>query len=781
MASPVPASTYRLQITPEFTLYDAARLIPYLHRLGADWVYCSPLLAAEPGSNHGYDVIDHSRTDPSRGGREGLAALADAAHARGMGVLVDIVPNHVGVASPLLSVWWRDLLTHGRASRYAAAFDVDWAAGDGKVLIPVLGDGDEPPAALTLDRATGALRYYEHAFPLAPGSAPPGAPATEVLDRQHYRLVNFRLADTDLNYRRFFAVTSLAGIRVEDPAVFAESHAEIRHWIDSGWVDGLRVDHPDGLADPRGYLDMLAELSGGRYTVVEKILEPGEELPRDWRCAGTTGYDALALIDRVLVDPAGEPALSALDAELRVADGSRHGPLADWPELVHGTKRAVADGILGSEVRRLVRLLPPADGEADRPRRIDAVAELVANLSVYRTYDADDPELTAALARARARRPDLAAEFDAIQRAAHDAGSEFAIRLQQTSGAVMAKGVEDCAFYRYPRLTSLTEVGGDPSVFSVPPAQFHAAIAHRWATWPDSMTTLSTHDTKRGEDVRARISVLAELPDEWAAAVSSWVDRLRFPDPVLANLLFQTAVGAWPIERDRLHGYAEKAAREAGDSTGWIDPDAAFEKDMHDLVDACCPGGALHAEVAVFADRIRAAGWSNSLSATLVQLTLPGVPDVYRGTELWSNDLVDPDNRRPFDALADGGAADMLARLDERWLPPVDATGAVKLLVTSRALRARRDRPELFTGYQPLAASGPEADHVLAFDRGGAITVATRLPIGLSRRGGWADTVVHLPPGTWRDAIAGNSVLPGAAARVGDVLRRYPAALLLAE
>ncbi len=790
MASPVPASTYRLQITPEFTLYDAARWISYLHRLGADWIYCSPLLAAEPGSSHGYDVIDHSRTDPSRGGREGLAALADAAHARGMGVLVDIVPNHVGVASPLLSVWWRDLLTHGRASRYAAAFDVDWAAGDGKILIPILGDGDDPLAALTLDPAAGALRYYEHAFPLAPGSAPPGASATDVHDRQHYRLVNFRLADTDLNYRRFFAVTSLAGIRVEDPAVFAESHAEIRHWIHAGWVDGLRVDHPDGLADPRGYLDMLAELSAGRYTLVEKILEPGEELPREWRCAGTTGYDALALIDRVLVDPAGEPVLTALDADLRATGGSPQGHV-DWPDLVHGTKRAVADGILGSEARRLVRLLPPsADGEAAGPRRIDAVAELLANFSVYRTYEPDDPELAGALVRARARRPDLAAEFDAIERAARHAGSEFAVRLQQTSGAVMAKGVEDCAFYRYPRLTSLTEVGGDPSVFSASPADFHASNAHRLGTWPRTMTTLSTHDTKRGEDVRARISVLAELPDEWAAAVTEWVARLAFPDPVLANLLFQTAVGAWPVEAIRLHGYAEKAAREAGDSTGWIDPNAAFEQETHALVDACYEGGAVHADLSAFADRIRAAGWSNSLSAKLIQLTMPGVPDVYRGTELWSNDLVDPDNRRPFDAVAGGGAADMLARLDDGWLPPVDATGAVKLLVTSRALRARRDRPGLFTGYRPLAASGSAADHVLAFDRGGAIPVATRLPIGLSRHGGWADTVLELPPGEWQDALTGNSVrvadhgsggvIPGGAVRVGDVLGRYPVALLLA-
>jgi (1->4)-alpha-D-glucan 1-alpha-D-glucosylmutase len=746
-------------------------------------VYCSPLLAAEPGSDHGYDVIDHGRTDPDRGGRDGLAALADAAHAHGMGVLVDIVPNHVGVASPLISPWWRDLLTHGPDSRHAAAFDIDWSLHDGKIVLPVLGDKPDELESLSVDRAAGALRYYEHAFPLARGTAADGAPAQAVHERQHYRLVNFRLADTELNYRRFFAVSTLAGVRVEDPAVFAESHAEIRHWIEVGWVDGLRVDHPDGLADPARYLQDLAALSGGRYTVVEKILEPGEELPAGWACAGTTGYDALALIDRVLVDPAGEAELDGLAATSS----------ADWAELVHQTKRAMADGILGSEVRRLVRLLPHSeavpssatDTEGAEGRRIDAVAELLANFAVYRTYDpAGDPQLTAALTRARARRPELAAEFDLVAAAAREGAGEFAIRLQQTSGSVMAKGVEDCAFYRYPRLTSLTEVGGDPSIFAVSPAEFHHANRQRLATWPDTMTTLSTHDTKRGEDVRARISVLAEVADEWSSAVTAWVSRLGFPDPTLANLLFQAAVGAWPLEPGRLHDYAEKAAREAGNSTGWIDPDVAFEETMHRLVDACCEGGVIHAELTAFADRVRAPGWSNALSAKLIQLTMPGVPDVYRGTELWSSDLVDPDNRRPFDALATGGAADLLARLDDGWLPPIDATGAVKLLVTSRALRARRDRSELFTGYRPLAATGSAVDQVLAFDRGGAITVATRLPVGLARRGGWADTRLPLPGGTWRDALTGRVVradadAPGIA--VADLLDHYPVALLLAD
>lgn len=765
----VPSSTYRLQITARFTLGDAARWVGYLSALGVGWVYTSPLLAAEPGSDHGYDVIDHSRTDPARGGRAGLAALAGAAHARGMGLLVDIVPNHVGVASPLLSVWWRDVLTRGRESPFAAAFDIDWAAGGGKILLPVLGDDDE--AALTLDGQT--LRYHEHVFPLAPGTVEGNAEA--VHQRQHYRLVGFRLADTRLNYRRFFAVNSLAGIRVEDPVVFARSHAEIARWCQAGWVDGLRVDHPDGLAHPGAYLDALAGLSGGRYTVVEKILADGEDLAGSWGCDGTTGYDALALIDRVFVDPDGAAALDELDTMLR-------GAPADWQALVHAAKRELTDGWLGSEVNRLLRVLPRPAGCPPGEQLRDAIAELLANFAVYRTYQpAADPALPDAIARARDRRPDLREALDVVGGAARETGTEFAVRLQQTSGSVMAKSVEDRAFYRYPRLVSLTEVGGDPSRFSLTVAEFHEAQHRRQRDWPRTMTTLSTHDTKRGEDVRARIDVLSEVASEWAESVQRWLGLHPLPDPVLANLLLQTAVGAWPLDRQRLHAYAVKAAREAAVATGWIDGDAAFEDALDAWVNACYDDPAWGDELAAFADGIRPAGWSNALAAKLIQLTGPGVPDVYLGTELWRDDLVDPDNRRPFDALAPGGAAELLARLDEGYLPPVDATGAAKLLVTSRALRARRDRPELFTGYRPVPVRGPAADHAIAFDRGGALTVATRLPLGLERRGGWGGTVIELPEGGWRDALTGRAVPAGGTAELDELLRQLPVALLLRE
>lgn len=761
-----PRSTYRLQITADWPLDRATDLVPYLRDLGVDWVYLSPLLQSEPGSTHGYDVTDHSITDGPRGGRAGLAAAADAAHAAGLGVLVDIVPNHVGSATPPLSTWWWDLLRHGPQSRYARAFDVDWTAGAGRLIVPVLGDGATELDELTLSDDGAELRYYDHRFPVAPGTGSGSARA--VHDRQHYRLVNYRRADAELNYRRFFAISTLSAVRVEDPEVFAESHAEIKHWIDAGWVDGLRIDHPDGLADPGGYLEDLARLSGGRYVLVEKILEGDERLPDDWQCAGTTGYDALAVLDRVLIDPAGEAGLDRLDTQLR------GGLQVDWAQMTRHTKRAVADGILRAEVLRLARLVPEIDG-AD-----DALAELLSSMSVYRTYLPVGSEyLDEAVELAVTHRPEIADTIREVAGRLREPGTEISVRFQQTSGMVMAKGVEDCAFYRWTRLTSLTEVGAEPADFAIDPAGFHQHQAERSRTLPAGMTALSTHDTKRSEDTRARISVLAEIADEWGTFVRRANASAPLSDGPLANLLWQATVGAWPIERERLHAYAEKAAREAGVSTRWIDGDPEFEERMHALVDAVYDDDTLGALVEAMVDRVRAAGWSNSLALKLLQVTGPGVPDVYQGTELWDYSLVDPDNRRPVDY---DHRRELLARLDGGWRPGIDDSGAVKLLVTSRSLRLRRDRPELFGRYRALSVSGPAADHLVAADRGGAITLATRLPLGLAARGGWADTTVDVPAGEWTEVFTGTrfTVADGdtGGTAVGPLLQRYPVALL---
>ncbi|MCU1501276.1 MAG: treY [Ilumatobacteraceae bacterium] len=752
-----PASTYRLQIRRGFDLHQAAELAAYVRDLGADWLYLSPLLTAEPGSDHGYDVVDHAAVDADRGGDAGLAHASSTAHELGLGVLVDIVPNHVGVATPSISAWWWDVLTHGRGSEHADAFDIDWDAADGKLRVPVLGDEAEPALSLV----DGQLRYYDQCFPLAPGTADDAAAPQVVHARQHYELVNWRRADAELNYRRFFAINTLAGLRVEVPEVFAATHRQIVRWIATGLADGLRIDHPDGLADPGRYLDELAAATGGSYVVVEKILEGDEQLPSHWPVAGTTGYDALASIDRVFVDAAGEGPLDALDAELR------GGPV-DWSVLIHDTKRAVADGILRSEVLRLER-------ELGMPGSADAVAELLACFPVYRSYlplGAEHLERAAELALHH--RPDLAAPIAAVLVLLADPAHRAAVRFQQTSGMVMAKGVEDCAFYRYTRLGSLTEVGADPSEFAIDVAELHRRNGVRQARWPASMTTLTTHDTKRSEDTRARINVLSEIPDEWAEALRRLRTLAPLGDGPLEHLLWQSIVGAWPATADRLHAYAEKAAREAGTSTSWTAPSAEFEARLHALVERSVSDPAVVEVLAAIHGRITMPGRINGLGAKLVQITSPGVPDVYQGSELWETSLVDPDNRRPVDFAA---RRRLLLELDRVALPPIDDSGAAKLLVTSRSLRLRRDHPELFGLYRPLDVHGANARHAIAFDRGGAITIATRLPVGLARAGGWGATSFVLAGREWIDVLTGRHLRGGATA-VAEVLVDYPVALL---
>ena len=769
--SPLPVSTYRLQITADFTLFAAAELVDYIHGLGADWVYVSPILRSTKGSTHGYDVTDNSIVDPARGGPEGLEALSKACHDAGMGLLVDIVPNHLGVADPIQNAWWWDVLAKGRESRYAEAFDIDWDFAGGKLRIPVLGDASEesdPLDDLTIER--GELRYFENRYPIAEGTADDGATPREVHERQSYELMNWRRADSELNYRRFFAVNSLAAIRVEVPWVFEESHAEVLRWITSGIADGLRVDHPDGLADPGGYLDTLAAATGGSYVLVEKILEGEERLPAFWATAGTTGYDALADIDRVLVDRHGRKRLDALDTSLR----ERAQPV-EWKTLIHGTKRAIADGILNSEVLRLAReyhASRPDDGDG---LIADAIAELLACFPVYRSYlPVGIEHLHEAAELARRHRPELGATIDALLPVLSDPAEPVAVRFQQTSGMVMAKGVEDTAFYRYSRLGSLTEVGADPEEFSIGAAEFHERQAARQAAIPGSMTTLSTHDTKRGEDTRARINVLAEIPERWEAVLTRLRELAPIGDGPLENLLWQAVVGSWPASVERLHGYAEKASREAGNSTAWIDSNEEFEERMHAVIDRIFNDPQISGIIEHFVESTQAAGWSNSLSAKVIQLTAPGVPDVYQGSELWETSLVDPDNRREVDFDI---RRLYLAAVDAGAHPPIDDSGAAKLLVASRALRLRRDRPELFTRYAPVDAMGERARNVIAFDRGGAVTLATRFPIGLYESGGWGDTTVMLPGHEMVDVFTGRRH-PGGLTRIADLLNKYPVALL---
>lgn len=797
-----PLSTYRLQIRESFTLDDAAEVTDYLRDLGVSWAYLSPILEATPGSDHGYDVVDVTRVDPARGGAEGLSRFVQAARAKDLGILIDIVPNHMGVSEPRSNSWWWDVLRQGRASAHASAFDIDWEFGAGKVRVPILGADlaevideisyDPTPAD---DAPDGLIRYYDHAFPVAPGTGTDAAASGSrdaieaLLDAQNFELRFWQDEAADLNYRRFFAVTTLAGVRVELPEVFEATHAEILRWVREGLADGLRVDHPDGLVDPGGYLDRLSaalrDASDDEvgYVLGEKILEHGEALPSWWKTAGTTGYDALAEIDRVLTDPAGEVPLDALDARLRTE--SDLPALTGWHDLIHDTKRKIADSIQVSEIRRIVRGLPAelrAEFEAEVLQ--DALAEILACFPVYRSYlPAGRAHLDAAAGEAEIRRPELDDVIEKLVPALADTDLEIAWRFQQTTGPVMAKGVEDTAFYRYTRLGSLAEVGGDPGQFALDVHGFHTAQALRHASWPTAMTTLSTHDTKRGEDTRARIAVLAEMPERWAARLEEFRGIASTGHGPFDALLWQAIVGAWPASastpeglkdyRERLHAYAEKAAREASEVTGWWEQDEAFEERMHALVDAAT--GPAAERVRAFVDEISADGWSNGLSAKLLQIMGPGVPDVYQGSELWEQSLVDPDNRRAVDFAE---RRRLLASIDgtDAVRPPIDGTGAAKLLVTSRALRVRNDVP--LDVYRPLEAAGVASDHVVAFDRGGVFAVATRLPHGLRTAGGWRDTVLLLPDTLVIDVLTGKQY-QGGPTRLGDLLATYPVALLI--
>jgi (1->4)-alpha-D-glucan 1-alpha-D-glucosylmutase len=756
---PAPSSTYRLQVRQSFDLYAAANVCDYLATLGAGAVYLSPVLPSARGSDHGYDVVAFDTIDGPRGGMDGWTHLLVAARSRSLAVVVDIVPNHTGVADAAQNMAWWDVLKLGRGSVYARWFDIDWTRG--RILLPVLGDDFTDDQLHVVD---DELRYFEHRFPLGVGTAPKlGETAAEVHSRQHYELVNYRRADTEQNYRRFFAVSTLAGLRVEDDTVFDATHDQIAHWVRDDGIAGLRVDHPDGLADPLRYLTRLRNLAGeDSWLLVEKILETGEALPEEWPVDGTTGYDALAEVGGVFLDPNAE---GALDAAYRELTGDKF----DAVEHAWRGKRDAACTILQAEVSRMARLAPGV-AQAD-----EALVELLVAFPVYRSYlPTGSHHLAAAIETARAARPDLADSIDALATRLADPADELAIRFQQTSGAVMAKGVEDTAFYRYTRFIALNEVGCDPARFGLPLDEFHRAQAARQRVAPDGMTTLSTHDTKRGEDVRARLAVLSELPDEWTALARELMSTASLPDASFGYLLWQTLVGAGFVERDRMHAYAEKAMREAATSTTWTAPDAAFEAAVHAVVDRAYDDPAVHEPLRDFVERITPHGRTNSLGQKLVQMTMPGVPDVYQGTELWEDSLVDPDNRRAVDFDTRRAMLDSLDAANEP--PPIDASGAAKLWVVSRTLRLRRDWPDLFAGYTPLRASGAAAAHAVAFDRGGAITVATRLPVGLERTGGWGDTALDLG-GPVTDVITGRRITPEV--RLAELLDTYPVALLV--
>lgn len=759
-----PTATYRLQLQPDFPFPAAERAVPYLASLGVSHLHLSPVLEAVPGSTHGYDVTGHDRVRAELGGEEGLRALSRTARAHGLGLVLDIVPNHMALPARgrLNAAWWQ-VLRDGRDSRYARWFDIDWAAGDGRVVLPVLGGRlTDELSSLTVDG--GELRYHDHVFPVRAGTE--RLPLPELLDAQHYRLAWWRLAATELNYRRFFTISELAGLRVEDPEVFDATHATILRLLREGVVDGLRVDHPDGLADPAGYLARLREAGGNRWTVVEKILAPDEPLPRAWDCSGTTGYDALRVIDGLFTDPDGVRRLADGYREFTGASRDRGG---EWRPTARRAGYRVVTRDLAAEVDRLgraaVRACPGHPPEAVRT----AIREVLVRMPVYRPYRDDDRSAevldeVAARARRAAGTPAGAQAVDAVRDLAlrrlgdgGDTGRErdredFAVRFAQVAAAARAKSLEDCAFYRYVPLLSVNEVGGDPGRPGGSVADFHAFCARIQREWPHTGTVLSTHDTKRSADVRAALAVLSEVPDGWGELLAEVTRQsAEPPDRHVAYLAWQTAFGLGVSSAGRLTAAVLKSVREAGLRTSWTEGDAAYERAVEEFVEAGPCGPALHT-VARFARGLDPFTRANVLGATLLHLTMPGVPDVYQGTEGVYTALVDPDNRHP--ARFPGPLPD---RLEDSG-PPLGLDGEKRLL-TAHALRLRREAPGAFGAdgdYRPLLAEGPAAGHLVAFCRAGEVVGAvTRLGRGLREAGGWRDTALTLPPGVWHDPLSG--------------------------
>lgn len=938
---PVPDCTYRLQFNAEFTFRDAEALVPYLAALGVSHVYASPYLKARSGSPHGYDIVDHSALNPEIGSREDYDRFVDALHRHGLGQILDLVPNHMGVGGAD-NGWWLHVLEHGQASPYAEYFDIDWGPVKeelrNKVLVPVLDDH----YGAVLERGGLQLRFapedgtfsvwfYEHRLPIDPRTYPgilggadahlaqdpillsewhallgaldnlpnrddpdpgqrarrlrqaaecqrrlaalygessmlrefldrrveelngvPGEPASfdalhRLLEDQAYRPAWWRVAADEINYRRFFDINDLAALRMENSRVFDDTHRLVGELLAAGAVDGLRIDHPDGLYDPPAYLRHLRERLGGGdaepfYLVVEKILAPYERLPEHWPVHGTTGYEFAYLTNNLLLDPSGEPSLTR----------TYHRFLGEPPgyeDLLYRCKLLIILGQLSSEITVLSN---QADGIAQARRHTrdftlnglrDALVEAVANFPVYRTYvnesgPSDEDRRYVHWAMARAKKRNQAKDpliFDFLQQLMLAEGCDgapeplrgavrrFAVRMQQYTAPVLAKAMEDTAFYRYNRLVSLNEVGGEPEHFGISVAAFHHASRERRERWPHAMLSTSTHDTKRSEDVRARLAVLSELPGEWRRHLGRWsrinrakavrLDSGRAPSRNDEYLIYQTLLGVWPLEPpdgsalDALHGrvaaYMVKAMREAKARSSWLNPDEEYEQAVLNFLGSLLRArrNAFLTDFAPLAERIARIGLYNSLAQVALKLTAPGVPDIYQGNELWTFRLVDPDNREAVDYRHRAEQLDALRAQNEppsgTW--PAElltnlADGRAKLYLTWKLLTFRRRHGALFRDgdYVPLNAEGDHADHVCAYTRGSngerlLVVVPLRVAPFVGDAGEpptgaaiWQGTWLQLPedhaPYRWTDLLSGRR-LPLAEAASPAIL---PLEMLLA-
>jgi (1->4)-alpha-D-glucan 1-alpha-D-glucosylmutase len=901
----VPRATYRLQLHAGFRFNDAAAVAPNLAQHGVSHVYLSPILKARPGSMHGYDVTDHSQLNPELGTEDDFASMIEAFRREGLGRILDIVPNHVGVwgaDNPL----WLDVLEWGPYSQYAGWFDIDWPAQDGKLLAPLLGAqyGEELRSGklklrFEADGSFAVWAYDEHKLPIHPLTFPRilghHNPALDrmgdlfldlpqwrpqmaerarvlkselaylaekdksasaaidarveafnsdwreldrLIQEQFWRVAFHRVAEDEINYRRFFNINDLAGLRIELGPVFNHVHARVFSMLEKGEIDGLRIDHIDGLFDPKAYLEALrAGAPGPFYLVIEKILATHESLRAEWPVEGTTGYDYTNLALGVLIDPGSELAFTRAYYDLA-------GEGKDFPASARDGKLRIMENEMASELNALGRRAAQLAGEspmtADLTRALlqRAIRQVVANFPVYRTYldfdgmpaDADRRDIAWAMTRARRSDPDVhpsafdflqnmlmaETELPSTQELSHTAALRFAMKVQQFSGPVMAKGVEDTAFYRYNRFVALNEVGGAPERFGLTPALFHKANAARAQNWPHAMLATATHDTKRGEDNRARLAVLSEMPEEWRRQVETWtrilrarrgdVERTAAPDRDDEYMYYQMLVGSWPIDMldapnaeqleaygARIHAALEKSLREAKRRSSWAAPDADYEQATQAFAQEALKSDTFRSNFLPFMRRVARLGIENSLAQTVGKLTAPGMPDIYQGCELWDFNLVDPDNRRPIDfalrqtAIADIGAplkvsekrSALFERLMGEW-----QDGRVKLATTALLLSLRREEPELFSNgdYQPIVIEGDQSDWAFGYvrasgDRKLAVLIA-RFPAHRETEPRWSATA-RLPEGRWFDLFRGKEASVGAP--LNEWLHPLPFTVLVAQ
>jgi len=842
----IPSSTYRIQFRDGMTFDRAAALVPYLKRLGISHFYASPIFTATTGSTHGYDVTNANEFDPVLGGREGFDRMSQALQQHGLGLILDIVPNHM--ASSLENPWWRDVVEHGEDSRYAHYFDIDWSR---RLTLPFLGDTFEKvleagDLSVKQDPEMGkpALAYYDTFYPLKPStyegreqavlSMTAKAEIAALHDQQPWRLMSWRDAPRELSFRRFFEITGLVGLRVEDPDVFADAHRLVLDLVREGRVDGLRIDHVDGLADPKAYLEQLREAAGpDTYIVVEKILGEGEQLPDDWPISGTTGYEFIGALSNALVDGS---KTDALTHAYEAVSGRQTDPMED----LRDAKLSMANNNFEGEVAALQKLALALHEVEDDSSAIDAdtmhnaLRELLVAFPVYRTYgtadgmpEADKTRLGAIVSSVESgpHAPDkkaltfirriLLGEVGTEQ---SDKASLFRTRFQQLTGPLMAKSLEDTLFFRHHRLLALNEVGSEAAPPAASIEHFHEEMRTRLKHQPHALSGTSTHDTKRGEDARARLYTLSEAPEIWAEAVARWREmnaaQVRpledgpAPEPAMEWMLYQALAGAWPTDlrpedtaglkalEERFLAFVEKALREAKQRTSWNEVNEPYETAVKDyaarLLDP--ENGDFLADFVGTLDPFIRAGLVNGISQTLIKLVAPGVPDIYQGSERLDLSLVDPDNRRAPDfEMLTGAGDDGLQSVDEEtW-----RSGRLKQAVIAKVLNLRQQRPELFASgsYIALQPRGKRADHLVSFARqegdASLLLVAPRLVLGAFRQGEmsvsdkWAGTELPLPEDLqgrrYREIFSGRVFEPSTSLSVGWAFADHSFALLVSE